>query len=290
VTPSTVPTLAPDNPPVPCSNCTVSDLTPSLTNPLAGRIEGCGNNEIPDPAGCVLGYDVGSTVALFGDSHAANWAPALQQLALIHGWRLLDLTLGGCPSVATPVWSATLKRERTECDVWREAVFARLAIERPALIVISNVGEWSLMSGGDRIDQAAPPPARWAALWSKGLETTLARLAPLHSTLVVIGDVPTPQNAGFDPLACIAQHTTGFQACQASRDTAVPTAVNALEKAIATSHGAAFVDPTSWLCDATSCPAVIARYVVYADASGHLTAPFALSLAGRLLAAVPFPK
>jgi peptidoglycan/LPS O-acetylase OafA/YrhL len=292
VAPSTVPTLAPDNPPVPCSNCTASDLTPSLKDPLAGRIEGCNDADIPDPTKCVLGYAAGetATVAVFGDSHAASWAPALEQLALIHRWRVLDLTQGGCPSVATPVWSSTLKREHTECDAWREAVFARLAAEQPTLIIISNVSQWSLMSGGVRIDQAARPPARWAALWSKGLETTLARLAPLHSTLVVIGDVPNPYQGGLDPLACMAQHPTDFQACRTSRDTAVPTAVHDLERTIAISHGAVFVDPTSWLCDATSCPEVIARYVVYADVSGHLTAPFGLSLAGRLLAAVPFPK
>jgi hypothetical protein len=227
---------------------------------------------------------------VFGDSHGQSWIPALTKLALIGTWRILDLTQGGCPSVDTPVWSNELKRAHTECDAWREVAFARLEVERPAVILISNSIHWSLVSGGDRVDQQARPPARWAGLWSKGLEKTLARLAPLHSKLVVIGDVPTPSYGGLDPLACIAQHATDFQVCGASRDTAVPKAVHDLERAIAISHGGTFVDPTSWLCDLDNCPAVIARYIVYADASGHLTTPFAQSLAGRLLAAVPFPK
>ncbi len=285
-----IPTLAPNNAPGPCSNCTIADLTPSLTDPLAGRIEGCSDPDVPNPDGCVLGYVVGPTVAIFGDSHAQNWNPALEQLALIHGWRVLNMTKGGCPSVATPVWSPTLKREHTECDAWRELVFARLATERPALILIANLSNYTLMSGSDRIDQQARPPARWAELWSTGLAKTLARLATLHSSLVVIGDVPTPALGGPDPLKCISEHAFDFQTCGMSRGIAVPSEVQSLERSVAGSHGAAFVDPTPWLCDPSSCPFVIARYVVYADLNGHLTGPLALSLAGRLLAAVQFPK
>jgi peptidoglycan/LPS O-acetylase OafA/YrhL len=292
VTPSTVPTLAPDNPPVPCSNCTASDLTPSLNDPLVGRSGDCDVQSLPDPAECVLGYAVGATatVAVFGDSHAQNWDPTLQQLALIHRWRVLNLTHAGCPAAATAVWSFPLKREYTECDAWREAVFARLAAERPVLILIADSAEYALSTTGGRLDQKAGAMAQWAKLWSQGLEATLARLAPLNSTLVVMGDVPLSKYGDSGPVACIAQHPTDLRTCRTSRDVAVPAAFLDLEGSIATSHGAAFVDPTSWLCDANSCPAVIAQYVVYADASGHLTAPFALSLAGRLLAAVPFPK
>jgi hypothetical protein len=227
---------------------------------------------------------------VFGDSHAQNWDPALEQLALIHGWRVLNLTHAGCPAVATAVWSFPLKREYTECDGWRAAAFARWTVEQPAVILIADAGGYALSTAGGRLDKKVEAMAQWADLWSKGLVKTLARLTPLHSTLVVMGDVPSSSYGGSGPLTCIAQHATDLQTCRTSRDVAVPTAFLDLERSIATSHGVAFVDPTSWLCDATNCPAVVARYVVYADEFAHFTAPFARSLAGRLLAAVPFPK
>ena len=225
-----VPTLSPDIPPEPCSGCAITDLRPALSDPKAGRIEGCDDPDIPDPAKCVLGHASGTTVAVFGDLHAANLTPALEQIAVIEGWRLLHLTQGGCPSVAAPTWSSTLRREHTECDTWREAVFARLTLERPKLIILANVSEWPLMSNGDHVDPQLTPPAAWADVWSKGLATTLDRLAPLGAKIVVVGDVPNPSRAGFDPLACIQENATTFDTCRAPRDPAVASAVHALER------------------------------------------------------------
>jgi hypothetical protein len=55
----------------------------------------------------------------------------------------------------------------------------------------------------------------------------------------------------------------------------------AVDHRAATGVQATFVDPADWLCDARTCPAVVDRFVVYRDFSGHLTAPFALSRAAR---------
>jgi peptidoglycan/LPS O-acetylase OafA/YrhL len=69
---------------------------------------------------CVYG-DRGSatTVVLFGDSHAMQWFPAIERIALRRGWRLVQLTKAGCPPPAVHVLYAPLRREYPECDAWR---------------------------------------------------------------------------------------------------------------------------------------------------------------------------
>jgi hypothetical protein len=122
-----------------------------------------------------------------------------------------------------------------------------------------------------------------------GLDKMLGRLTSVGGPIAVIGDGPVPRLSGLDPGACIARQQADFTPCRAQRSSAVRPAVHDLDRTIAASHGAAFLDPTPWLCDQEWCPAVIDRSVVYVDGNGHLTATFMLSLADRLVAALPFP-
>lgn len=276
--------------PQPCSGCTVADLTPPLDDMFVGRIPD-GNCDISDAAACVLGSSApgAPVIALFGDSHAGNWTAVLSQLASDRGWRFVHLTHSGCPSILTPVWNQRLNRIYTECDKWRDSALARLENERPDLILVSNREQYGLVdAAGIQVAHADPLPAEWARLWSAGLEKLLARLTTIGGAVAVIGDGPVTRSAGLFAPGCIA--TEGdFRTCRAERRIAAPSAVLDLDRSIAAAHGAAFLDPTPWLCDEVSCPAVIDHTIVYADGQGHLTTAFTLSLADRLLAALPFP-
>jgi peptidoglycan/LPS O-acetylase OafA/YrhL len=274
-----------------CSGCTIADLTPTLDDLDVGRIAD-GVCEPEDLAECVLGASDPNApvVALFGDSHAGSWTAVLAQLATTRGWRLVHLTYGGCPSLMTPVWSLRVNRVYHECDAWQDLALARLETEQPDLIIVANSEHYYLADrDGGRVDYTNPPTASWTQLWSAGLDRMLRRLTRLGGEVAVIGDAPVPSAAGVDPTACIARQQAGFEACRAQRSTAMPPQVHDLERSIAASRGVTFVDPTPWLCDAETCPAVIDHYVVYLDRSGHLTTPFVMSLADRLLSALPFP-
>ena len=52
---------------------------------------------------CIYG-DKGSkkSIVLYGDSHAAQWFPALEELAIERGYKLVSLTKSACPSVDVP--------------------------------------------------------------------------------------------------------------------------------------------------------------------------------------------
>ena len=60
------------------------------------------------------------------------------------------------------------------------------------------------------------------------------------------------------------------------------------QEGVAEAEGAAFVDPTPWVCPVDPCPAVIGRYLVYRD-THHLTTTYALALRNRLAASLPVP-
>ena len=68
-----------------------------------------------------------ATVVLMGDSHAAQWFPALDALGREQHWRLVSLTKSGCPPAEATIWVGTFDRAYTECDAWREAAFKRIA-------------------------------------------------------------------------------------------------------------------------------------------------------------------
>ena len=58
------------------------------------------------------------------------------------------------------------------------------------------------------------------------------------------------------------------------------------EAAVAKGAGAAFIDPTPWVCRTDPCPAVTGRLLVFRD-QHHLTATYARALAERLFARLP---
>ncbi len=231
------------------------------------------------PRSCVFGdTEAKTTVVLFGDSHAAQWFPALERIAKERGWRLISMTKSACASADVRVWSRPFGRPYAECDAWREAAFARIAAEHPALVVVSNTRRYTLDIGGkpeystDHED-----------LWSAGLDRTLQRLSKDAGAVVLIGDT-TRMTA--DPPVCLSAHLDDAAACATPYSTAVAGARLAAD-AVAADHAAAhFVDPTPWTCFTDPCPVVIGRFLIYRDEQ-HLTATYSRALGSELEAVLP---
>lgn len=257
------------------------DLAPSL---LTARddlpviyADGCHvDPAATEPAeGCFYG-DLASTttVVLFGDSHAAQWFPALERIALEQGWRLLSLTKSACASADVPVWSQLLERPYAECATWRAAAFDRIASERPAVVVISNARSYQLTINGK-----AASAEDHEDVWSAGLEATTRRLLDGGSKVVVIGETVRQE---VDPLDCLSENLSDASACASPYADAAAIDRVALERRVAELLDATFVDPTPWMCYTDPCPSVIGRFLVYRD-KHHMTATYARALAPRLL-------
>ena len=261
-----------------------ADLVPSLATARSDspRIyaEGCHLDTattVSPP--CVYG-DVSSstTVVLLGDSHAAQWFPTLERIAIDRGWRLVSLTKSACTAADVTVWSATLGRAYTECDAWRRSAMERIASERPALVVVSDSrGVRPIVDGETLVGDPAGPAL------ADGLGRTLDELRPLAAEVAVIG--VTPEAPG-DPPACLSENPGSVLACATPVNRAVDAAWLATEAAVAAGAGAAYIDPTLWVCPTGPCPAVIGRFLVYRD-THHLATPFAAALASRLAGRLP---
>ncbi len=260
-----------------------ADLRPSL---LAARDDlprtygdGCHLSFAETESGtCVYGVASASrVVVLFGDSHAAQWFPALERLALGDGWRLVSLTKSACAAADVTVWNSNLKRAYTECDTWRANALARIAAERPDLVVVSN-SQYLLDVGGQPV-----PEAKAQATWDQALGRTLGQLAKLARQVVLIGATPRPAD---DPPVCLSAHLSDALACARPMTAAIDAGTLASERAVAGAAGVTMIDPTAWVCPSEPCPVVIGRVLVYRD-THHLTATFSAALAPYLAARLP---
>ena len=276
--------IADDGPPESCTDCTIDELLPPLDALGDGFFDNCALTDVSDPGKCVLGVpESPDVIAIFGDSFAWHWMPAFDELGKTHGVRLLNLVRGACPPGAITVWSEDLKRVDTDCDLWREQALRRIEAEHPSIVVLASSNREILVAAdGSLIDRDTSLDGPHSQLWIPGLASTLQRLASTGTRIVIIDQPPEFKLAGLDPVPCIAAHPTDFQqACRAPRDHAVDAHARAVDHRAATGVRATFVDPADWLCDAQTCPAVVDRFVVYRDFSGHLTAPLALAHADR---------
>ena len=220
---------------------------------------------------CVYGDTASARlIVLFGDSHAAQWFPALQEISLRNHWRLEVLTKKGCPTADIPIADPA---RGPECGPWRTSVLARLADEHPDLVIMSAYRYTTTGAAiGSNPDE----------VWRNGMQSTLDRFRPLAANVLVLGDTPTPLN---DVPGCVASHLRRVADCMNPRSAAIKPARLGVEVDVAAAHDAAFVATGDWLCTSSECPVVIGNLLVYRDNS-HITTAASMWLVPYLEAAV----
>lgn len=228
---------------------------------------------------CVYG-DTGSSrvVVLFGDSHAVQWWPAVQQLSLQNGWRFINRTKSSCAPVDAPQWYEELRRNYTECETWQNNTLKEIAFLHPELVIVSGT-EPALAKPGGGVYSGADA----LHVYQEGLSRMLERLSGLATNVVLVGDTPESQ---YDVPVCLSAHTNSILACATPPAHAISAAWVAATTAAAAEAGVDYVDPSFWICVSAPCPPVVGDFMVYRDAQ-HLTPPFAQALASRLGGALP---
>lgn len=231
------------------------------------------------PGTCAYGDTSSSTtVVLLGDSHAAQWFPALLRAATRHHWRLLSLTKSACTPADIAIWDPALNREYAECDVWRSIVLQRIAREHPALVVMAMSRSYTLAIGG----RAAALDDNRGAMQS-AIARTLRTLEATSRNVALIAETP---HSTFDPPVCLSAHMSDALDCATPLALAIDLPFRDLESRAAAVAGVQFVDATAWICPSEPCPAVIGHVLVYRDPH-HMTATFAAALADYLVGALP---
>ena len=281
-----VPSPSPPPPRPPTADGGVpSDLQPALWAartdlPLSYR-DGCHTQteQPPSTAPCLYGdLESDKTIALFGDSHALSWFPAVAQLALDRGWKLLSLTMSACSPADMPVWNPNFNLVSAACANWRSLAIASLVEAHPAIILVTGTRGFAVVDGSGKLLSGS---ARTRA-WDAGMHRTLAKLVPAAGEVIMIADTPISL---VDPPVCLSQNPSSVLACATPVKDAISDPWLAEEHRVANLEGVGFIDPTRLVCPSSPCPVVLGNFLVYRD-SGHLTATFSAALTNKLYAQV----
>ncbi len=246
-------------------------------NPLQARADipdvyenGCHQNELSsDVTTCTYGPDDSDfNVVLVGDSHAAQWIPALEPLALSNGWQLTTMTKSACQLADVAIAIVGTVRPNASCLEWNDNVVTQLIETKPDLVLVTGIF-WPGLVGPDGILNEPDTEAELR----QGLARTWSHLSQEGVNLVAIRDVPHP---GFDVAECVAENPLSLDECAFGRADAM--ARNTPHVEAGKSLGLSAIDLTDEICGPTVCPAVEDNILVWRDDS-HLTATYAKRLA-----------
>lgn len=227
-----------------------------------------------EPGECVFGDTTSSfTVALFGDSHAAQWFNALDMIAKQRGWRLLSLTKLGCTPIEQITYNSTVGATYPQCKPWRANVKKRLAAEKAAVVFISY---------SNRLQQVGVQQPFPDQVWIDGFAELIPELRAAGTEPILITDTPYP---GRDVPICLSENVSSVRNCAFSREKGIRQSRLDANVAAAVDNGAQVLDVTNWMCTDKACPVIVGNLLVYRD-SNHITTKYAEWLSPLIDAAV----
>lgn len=194
-----------------------------------------------------------SSVVLYGDSHAAQWLPALDIIGRENSIKIISLTKSACPSPEV-IKELSSQYSVDDCQAFRDSSVARIKAERPLAVIMTGMQPFTAPYSKENA-------RNW---WLAGEAKALKRIEKFTEFPIYLTDTPLPR---IDIPTCLTD-TKKFD-CNSSRP--IPPEV---------APGLIPINPTPWLCN-EKCSAVIDDNVVYRDQS-HLTVAISEYLAPQL--------
>ena len=195
-------------------------------------------------------------MVLWGDSHAAQLAPAIEALGLRLGFTARQITKAGCGPL--PGLQFFPRNEmRQECPEFNKAVLETLLTHGQETVILA--GWWDVYATGEVLvseGTARPSAEDLRGNFVSSLGRAILALTQAGHRVLLIGQVPVPDG---NPVNCIERTLmTGRDASHCSATGAsraeVELRVNALLRAaVKTLPGVRIVFPFDWLCTAQEC-------------------------------------
>ena len=187
---------------------------------------------------------------LIGDSHAAQWFPALEAIATDGHIKFVALTKSACPTVLTAIPNPVSKNESYDaCAQYNRAVLQRAKVEKPDVIVVS---------GSSKIVSQA---------YNDGLNKYLIAL-PESSNVFYLEDTPHPDN---NIPQCLTTPFKNRSSCNFSMSKIDVKITEAIRNQVIRSKRH-YIAIDSWLCLNNQCPAIVENVLIYRDDSHISTA------------------
>ena len=185
-----------------------------------------------------------------GDSHAAQWFPALEKLSASKKITLSSITKSSCPITVNSFYSAG-KLDKS-CDLWHTNILKFINSGNFDYIIFSNFDRYGYDVGGKG--------------WLNGVSDFVNKISG-PAKIIQIQDTPKPNS---DVVACLSTHQKNPTFCDFKSGSA-PKVINSKLD---------YLDPTSWLCQNESCTAVLNGVNVYRDGS-HISVSTALNFSSK---------
>jgi peptidoglycan/LPS O-acetylase OafA/YrhL len=228
---------------------------------------------------CVYGDPEGEKLAmLIGDSHAAQWMPALDIYARKKGWRLEVQTKAACAVTDVPVWERSQRSTFDQCINWRTKLLKHIRETKPDVVYVGLSRDYELWDG--QVIKSSDATTYWREKLTEYL-TTLRRPA---SEVVLLAETPF---LPYDPVDCLADDD--IASCDPPTSVVVDQRYAALEQQAAKDAGATLLSANELLCNNVTCPVVVDGMPVFRD-NHHVTASYMKRLAepiGNLLEGRP---
>lgn len=222
--------------------------------------------DVTTPTSCTYGpADAATTIAVVGDSKAAQWVPAFQQLAETHDWRIETFTKSACAfaTITTSLDGAPY----TQCRDWTDRVLDQLTGPAKPDYVVTVSQRSSGIVGTDA--SGAPELSRDAMV--DALADTWGRLEAAGVKVVSLADTP---QTGMEVYTCVSEHPDDyFTACTFDRAKGISLSGAGVQKEAAEAAGVPFIDMTPDVCPPAygdRCPPVIGNVLIYRQGS-HIT-------------------
>jgi len=246
---------------------TLESLPKQLVGQLSGEANsmywGSGTCGASQPGGsssateCVLGdVQAQTSVVLYGDSFALQWAPSFSALGLKDHFKVVMFSRLGCPFADVKIvdWEGSVD---AGCLPFRQNVVSAInsMTPSPALVVLS-----------EETDVNVP-----VASWTEGIKKTIQQLDQSKFPIdVMFGEA----DAGTPPSACLARYSSHITQCSTTAKTALKDLDYPQTASAALSVHAGLINTSPLFCFDKICPDIVANTLVHSD-SWHIDKTFA---------------
>lgn len=220
------------------------------------------------PKACFYGNsDAPVTIVLVGDSHAAQYLPALQTFAIENEVRIVTQTKSSCPFIdATTINQGA---PYSTCRTWNTKVMEEILALKPDVVITAKFSQTTLantpagLTNDEAVAQALA--SQWKKLGQAGIP--------------VIAIAYTPRFPSSVP-DCVS--TPGKAIAECGRNRTIALSKFDHNRAAGQLYTQAIIaDLNDHICLADTCQAVVGNVLVYRDAH-HLTATYARTLDSAL--------
>jgi hypothetical protein len=209
----------------------------------------------PMPGTQCLWGDKKATVSifLFGDSQAASWLPAFNQIGKAKHYKVYFLAEASCPPwepIPTSNFTLSSGMKIDKCISIRSEEIHFANFIHPTIIVLA--GDTNEVGNGSWTTSAAD--------YESEMATVVSRLMPIHSKIVLLSEVPQYNVTPADPMTpatCLTVHGSDVIPCLLSPQSVLASGISQALIGTSEKFHVSLIDVLPLFCSSQLCPLTV---------------------------------